>query len=158
MRKDISLHIILGGLLLVGHSFFSEIFPEKGLERFLMEAQVFLFLLFLKGHLLTLFLSKKFNIYLGQLFLGFSVYKFIFSGLFILIIQRLEGPPISKSFILIFMFSYFTYLVAEVILLVKKLNQEAWLFDANIHNYLNFSRYSYDFIVLFWFRNTINVA
>tara|TARA_B110000211_G_C14013655_1_gene524374 strand:- start:541 stop:918 length:378 start_codon:yes stop_codon:yes gene_type:complete len=124
MRKDISLYMILGGLLLVGHSFFAETFPERGLERFLIETQVFLFVLFLKGHLLTIFLSKKFNVYLGQVFLGFSVSKFVFAGLFILFIQELGGPPISKSFILVFVFSYFTYLTAEVILLVKKLNKE----------------------------------
>ena len=124
MRKEISLYIIIGGLLLVGHSFFAEKFPERGIEHFLIETQVFLFLLFLKVHLLTLFLSKKFNIYLGQLFLGFSVYKFIISGLFLLLLQYIELYPISKSFVLIFMVSYFTYLVTEVVLLINKLNEQ----------------------------------
>lgn len=125
MRKDISLYVIIGGLLLAGHSFFAEKFPETGVNHFLIESQVFLFLLFLKVHLLTLFLSKKFNIYLGQLFLGFSVYKFIISGLFILLLQYIELYPISKSFVLTFMLSYFTYLVAEVVLLVNKLNEQS---------------------------------
>ena len=116
--------MILGGLLLVGHSFFAETFPERGLERFLIASQLFLFILFLNGHVLTVFLSNKFDIYLGQVFLGFSISKFVLSGLFILYIQSLGGAPISKSFILIFIFSYFTYLTTEVILLIKKLNKE----------------------------------
>lgn len=115
--------MILGGLLLVGHSFFAEQFPEKGLEEYLVISQVFLFLLFLKGHLLTIFLSKKFDIYLGQVFLGFSVSKFILAGLFILYLKRMGDLPLSKSYVLIFMFSYFTYLITEVFILLDKLKK-----------------------------------
>jgi hypothetical protein len=124
MQKDISIYMIIGGLLLVGHSFFAEIFPDRQLESYLVEGQVFLFLLFLKGHILTAFLSKKFDIYLGQVFLGFSVTKFVFAGLFFLYIQELGSIPLSKSFVLVFVFSYFTYLITEVILLVSVLNKE----------------------------------
>lgn len=123
MKKAISIYMILGGLLLVGHSFFAEQFPDKGLGYYLLPSQIFLFVLFLKGHLFTVFLSKKFNLYLGQVFLGFSVSKFILAGLFMLYIKRFEDIPPSKSFVLFFMFSYFTYLLAEVLLVVKELNK-----------------------------------
>jgi hypothetical protein len=117
--------MILGGLLLVGHSFFADNFPGRELHHYVIQVQVFLFLLFLKGHILTEILSKKFGIYIGQVFLGFSVTKLIFAGLFILYIKRFEVFPVSKSYILLFMFSYFTYLLTEVVMLVGKLNKEA---------------------------------
>lgn len=119
MIRALSIYMILGGLLFGGHSFLAETFPENGLESYLLMAQTFLILLFIKGHLLTLFLSKKLNLLVGQVFLGFSVAKFIFAGMFILLLKKIGSEPISKSFILVYMFSYFTYLMVEVILVVK---------------------------------------
>lgn len=116
--------MILGGLLFGGHSFLAEMFPDKGLEAYLLLSQTFLILLFIKGHLLTVFLSKKLNLLIGQVFLGFSVAKFIFAGLLIFLLKKTGAEPISKGFIIVYMFSYFSYLIVEVLLVVKAANKD----------------------------------
>jgi|TARA_B110000261_G_C13073379_1_gene353100 hypothetical protein len=122
VRKNIAIYTVLGGLLLVVHSFFVIQFPERGLEHYFVVGQVFLLLLFLLGHISTVLLSSNFDIYLGQVFLGFSVFKFILTGLFILFLSKMGEFPLSKSYVLLFMFSYFIYLIVEVYILVGKLN------------------------------------
>lgn len=124
MTKALSIYMILGGLLFGGHSFLAEMFPDKGLEPYLLLSQTFLILLFIKGHLLTVFLSKKLNLLIGQVFLGFSVAKFIFAGLLIFLLKKTGAEPISKGFIIVYMFSYFSYLIVEVLLVVKAANKD----------------------------------
>lgn len=116
--------MVVSGLLIVGHSFLAEAYPESGLEVHLMKSQVFLFLLFLSGHILTVFLAKKMDMLYGMAFLGFSVVKFIFAGLLILLLKKMGDAELSKQFILVFMASYFSYLVADVFAIVRRVQKE----------------------------------
>lgn len=115
---------MLFGLLYGGHYFFAIYFPENGLSELRDAAQVFLFLLFLKSHLLSKFFGKKFEILPGQISLGFSVVKLIFAGSFIMVCKKLLGYNLSNSFILLFMGSYFLYQGLDVIILLKDLNKK----------------------------------
>lgn len=121
MIKDILKYTLLFGLLYGGHYFLSINFPEKGLIELRDVAQVFLFLLFIKSHVLTKALSSKFDVLPGQVSLGFSVVKLVFAGSFILICKRLGGFEVSKAFILVFMSSYFIYQGLDVLILLKNL-------------------------------------
>lgn len=124
MTRALSIYMILGGLLFGGHSFLAESYPENGLADYLILAQTFLILLFIKSHLLTVFLSKKLNLLVGQVFLGFSVAKFIFAGMFIFLLKKTGEEPISKSFVAVYMFSYFTYLLVEVFLVLGEIQKD----------------------------------
>lgn len=123
MIKSISNYIIVFGLLLVGHSFLHELFPEKGLGPLLYSSQIFLFLLFVKSHLLSLLIVKKTDTVPGMVFLGFSVVKFIFGGLFFVVIKLTTEIELNKAFVAIFILSYFTYLTMDVLTMIRKIEK-----------------------------------
>lgn len=115
--------IVLGGT----HYSLAVLLPQYNLHDYFIKTQVILFLLFTKSHLLGLFLSTKFKVLPGQIFLGFSVFKLLFAGSYILILKRFGTYDVSKPFILIFMACYFAYLSIDVWLMIK----EAKLQDNN---------------------------
>lgn len=123
MIKDIIKFTLLGGLFLGGHYFLGLDNPQFGSTKLIVITQLLLLALFLKSYILTVVLSEKFKILKGQLFLGFSVVKFIFAGLFIFFLKK-KGIPVEKPFILMFMLSYFSYLALDVISLIKILKKE----------------------------------
>ena len=60
---------------------------------------------------------------MGQVFLGFSVFKLVFAGLFIFTIKKLSEDSMSKTFIIVFMCSYFVYLILDVSLVLRNVKQ-----------------------------------
>jgi hypothetical protein len=123
VRKDILNYIVVGGLLYGGHYFLSLKFIERGLVQNRDVSQIVLLFLFLISHCLTILLSKRFKVLLGQVFLGFSVFKLVFAGMFIFTIKKLSEDPMSKTFILVFMGCYFVYLTLDVFLVLRNVKQ-----------------------------------
>lgn len=124
MIKDITKYILIGGLLYGGHYFLATVFPDRGLTKYRDLSQVVLFLLFVKSHLFGFFLSKKFDVLPGQIFLGFSVFKLIVAGLFMMFLKMANDAPVSKSFTLVFMVAYFSYLIVDVVLMMKAVKEK----------------------------------
>ena len=124
MIKDIVKYLILGGLLYGGHYFLSEMYPQRGLLSYKDVSQFILLLLFILSHILTVLISKKYNnVLLGQVFLGFSVFKLVSAGILIFVIKKISEDPISKSFILVFMGSYFLYLTLDVFTMLRNVKK-----------------------------------
>lgn len=123
MIKDIVKYLILGGLLYGGHYILSEIYPQRGLHTYKDVSQFILLLLFLLSHILTVLFSKMYNVLIGQVFLGFTVFKLVSAGIFILIIKKMSEDPISISFILVFMVSYFFYLTLDVFTMLRNVKK-----------------------------------
>lgn len=98
--------------------------PDKGLGELRDLSQIFLFLLFVKSHILTKFLSKKFDVLAGQVSLGFSVVKLIFAGSYMMICKKIGGYDLSKAFILLFMGSYFVYQTLDVLVMMRFLKEK----------------------------------
>ena len=119
MIRDIIKYTILGGLLYGGHYFLNALYPERALGENMNKSHVLLFLLFVKSHFIGDLLHKKFDILIGQVFMGFSVFKMILLGLYIFFLKKTGINPISNSFILTFMGSYFIYLSMDVYLTLK---------------------------------------
>lgn len=124
MIKDLLKYSAIFGLLYGGHYFLSIYLPEKGLGELRDASQIFLFVLFVKSHVLTKFLSKKFDVLAGQVSLGFSVVKLIFAGSYIMICKKIGGYELSKAFILLFMGSYFVYQTLDVLVMMKYLKEK----------------------------------
>ncbi len=124
MIKDLLRYFILGGLLYGGHYFLSQNLPYKGLSTYRDLSHSILFTIFLVSHVLTIFLSRKFKILPGQVFLGFSVLKLILAGVMILLFKKVGDYPIGKSFTLAFMASYFAYLTIDVWVMLDLLKKD----------------------------------
>jgi len=124
MIKDLLKYFILGGLLYGGHYFLSQNLPYQGLSTYRDISQFILFGIFVKSHVLTILLSRKFKILPGQVFLGFSVLKLILAGVMILLFKKLGDYPIGKSFTLVFMVSYFAYLAVDVWVMLDLLKKD----------------------------------
>ena len=124
MIKDIVKFMILGGLLYGGHYFLSIYLPEKDLGELRDVSQIFLFILFIKSHVLTKFLSIKYNLLTGKVSLGFSIVKLIFAASFIIISKKIGDYEISKAFILLFMGSYFAYQTLDVLIMIRCLKEK----------------------------------
>ena len=124
MIKDIVKYLILGGLLYGGHYILSEMYPQRGLLSYKDVSQFILLLLFILSHILTVLISKKYNnVLLGQVFLGFSVFKLVSAAILIFVIKKISDDPISKSFILVFMGSYFFYLTLDVFTMLRNVKK-----------------------------------
>lgn len=119
MIRDFIRYTILGGLLYGGHYFLNIVYPERALGENMMKSHILLFLLFVQSHFIGDLLHKKFDILIGQVFMGFSVFKMILLGLYIFFLKKTGLNPISNSFILTFMASYFIYLSMDVYLTLK---------------------------------------
>lgn len=123
MIKDVFKYILVSGLLYGGHYFLSLIYPERGLVQNREVSHLVLLFLFLISHVFTIFLSRKFKVLMGQVFLGFSVFKLVFSGTFIFVFKKISEEPMSKTFIIVFMGSYFCYLILDVISVLRNVKQ-----------------------------------
>ena len=124
MIKDISKYLIAFGLLYGGHYFLSVLYPELNLLKYRDVTQLFLVVLALVSHFSNSLLSSKFKVLPGQVFLVFSVLKFILAGLYIFFLKKLLEFELSKAYILIFMAAYFCYLSIDVIILTKSINKK----------------------------------
>lgn len=124
MITDIIRYIVLSGLLYGGHYFLSYKYPDRGLVENREVVHVFMLVLFLTCHLLVRLISKRFNILLGQVFLGFSVVKLILSGVFMFVLMKVSEEVLSKTFIIITMTSYFSYLLLDVITMLGVINRD----------------------------------
>lgn len=81
------------------------------------------FFIFAKTHFLVNWLSKKLDTMIGQLYLGFSIYKLIFSFFYFMIL-KVKTEYYDKPFLGVFMIIYFTLLIIEFIQYKKILQFE----------------------------------
>lgn len=120
MVKQTFPFVFIALLLTAMHYLLAKALPQLHLYDYFAKTHLILFLLFTKSHLLGIFLSKKFKVLPGQIFLGFSVFKLLFAGSYILILKRFGDYTVSKPFILVFMACYFIYLAVDVWLMVRQ--------------------------------------
>lgn len=121
MIKDLAIFFIVIALLVLG-AYALEQMLDKNLVESYPFLFGFLFFIYAKTHVLTLFLSKKFDLYIGQVYLGFTVYKFIFTSFYFLFLKH-TTTIYTKSFIIIFFASYFTLMIVEYLLYKSRLDK-----------------------------------
>ena len=98
---------------------------EHTLGKKIISSYMFLFgyafFIFTKTHLLVNYLSRKLDVYIGQLYLAFSVYKLIFTFFYFMLL-KIKTEHYTKPFLGIFMIIYFTLLIIEFLQYRKILN------------------------------------
>jgi hypothetical protein len=114
MIKDLSVFFIVIALLILGF-YALELMLDKNLVESYPFLFGFLFFIYTKTHVLTIFLSKRLNVLVGQLYLIFTVYKFIFTSFFFLFLKH-KTQFYTKSYIAVFIFCYFVLMITEYFL------------------------------------------
>ena len=121
MIKDLLVFFVTIVVLALGF-YLVEHFSGKNLVESYPFLFGFLLFVYAKTHVLTLFLSDKLKLYIGQLYLIFTVYKFIFTSFYFLLLKK-KTFFYTKSFIAVFMLSYFVMLIVEYFLYKTRLEK-----------------------------------
>lgn len=122
--KSIKFYFLLTVLLHGGHFLLVYFYSDQFFPRDVLLSQTVIFAFFLLSDLLIHWAGRLFSILTGQLFLVATTVKLVGLGFYFLVLVRWFEIHLTKVFILAFMFSYFLYLVSEVIFVIQKINRE----------------------------------